>query len=187
MTLLLSIWLKADINQPLWLTLLPPPLCIGLPCSQMDSQQPHAPKLRWGQNRAHQSNYLFLRGVLSTKVEYIRLLFQDISKSESSKMSFWLWKLEHVKLQAHKRQGSHRRAETDLREGGTEKLCGVVCLLGSCCSWSSAWSSHSQQDFPFSYTNLSWLNCGNHKCHSMKVKMKEKREVRTKHIMKEWN
>ena len=145
------------------------------------------PKPRWGQNRAHQSNYPFLRGVLSTKVEYIRLLFQDISKSESSKMSFWLWKLELVKLKAHKRQGSHHRAETDLREGGTERLCGVVCLRGSCCSWSSAWSSHSQQDFPFSYTNLSWLNCGNHKCHSMKVKMKEKREVRTKHIMKEWN
>lgn len=33
MMLLLSIRLKADTNQPLWLKLLPLPLCIGLPYS----------------------------------------------------------------------------------------------------------------------------------------------------------
>ena len=32
-----------------------------------------------------------------------------------------------------------------------------------------------QQDSPLACTNLSWFNFGNHKCHSMKVEMKEKK------------
>lgn len=99
-------------------------------------------------------------------------------------MSFWLWKLEDVKLKAHKRQGSHRRAETDMLEGLKDCVVWFVSLVPA--------APEAQLGLPidnrishFPILTRVGLTLGIMPQHESKTE--REREIRTKHIMKEWN